>query len=129
MSNFYEKIKEEDFYNNVRYWFEEWYEDLSESKKLEYFNIAMNNLEYPEDVLYENTEESVNSLFSSPYEALMEQRNGDYSISDRYYSYPNLNSYDRIPYFDYIEEILDDMINNPTLYKVHIEHLYETVQD
>ena len=129
MSNFKERLKEEEFYNNVRYWFEEWFEDLSESKKLEYYNKAMDNLMYPGDVLYENTEEAVNSLFNSPYEALMEQRNGDYNISDRYYSYPNLNSYDYIPYSDYIEEILDDMINNPTLYKVHIEHLYEDDQD
>ena len=96
---------------------------------MEYFNIAMDNLEYPEDVLYENTEEAVNNLFSSPYEALMEQRNGDYSISDRYYSYPNLNSYDSVPYSDYVEEILDDMINNPTLYKVFINLLYEDDQD
>ena len=129
MNNFYERIKEEDFYNNVRYWFEEWYEDLSESKKLEYYNKAMDNLMYPGDVLYENTEESVNSLFSSPYEALIAQRNGDYSVSDKYYSYPDLYSYNNIPYFDYIEEILDNMINNPTLYKVHIEHLYEDDND
>ena len=129
MSNFTERLKEEEFYNDVRCWFEEWFENLSESKKLEYFNIAMDNLEYPEDVLYENTEEAVNNLFSSPYEALMEQRNGDYSISDRYYSYPNLNSYDSVPYSDYVEEILDDMINNPTLYKVFINLLYEDDQD
>lgn len=124
MSNFEERLKEEDFHNDVRYWFEEWYEDLSESKKLEYYNKAMDSLGYPGDVLYENTEEAINSLFSSPYEALIEQRNGDYSISDKYYSYPDLYSYSNIPYFDYIEEILGDMINNPTLYKVHIEHLY-----
>ena len=129
MSNFYEKIKEEDFYNNVRYWFEEWYEDLSESKKLEYYNKAMNSLGYSGDVLYENTEEAINNIFSSPYEALIEHRNGDYNVFDKYYSYPYLYSYDDIPYFDYIEEILDDMINNPTLYKVHIEYLYEDEQD
>ena len=129
MSNFEERLKEEEFYNDVRYWFEEWFEDLSESKKLEYFNIAMNNLEYSGDVLYENTEEAVNNLFSSPYEALIEQRNGDYSIFDRYYSYPNLYSYDSVPYFGYIEEILDDMISNPTIYKVFIEHLYEDDND
>ena len=80
MSNFYERVEEEEFYNDVRYWFEEWFENLSESKKLEYFNKTMSNLEYNEDILYENTEEAINTLFDSPYEALVEQRNGDYSI-------------------------------------------------
>ena len=130
MSNFYERIeKYEDFYDEVRYWFEEWYEDLDESKKLEYFNKAMISLGYPEEILYENTEEAINTLFDSPYQALVEQRNGDYSINDRYYSYPYLASYDSVPYFGYIEEILDDMISNPTIYKVFIEHLYEDDND
>ena len=129
MSNFIERLKEEEFYKDVRYWFEEWYEDLSESKKLEYFNTTMNNLEYSEDVLYENTEEAINTLFDSPYEALVEQRNGDYSINDRYYSYPDLVSHSDVPYDEWIEEILDEMIKYPGLYRVSIEHLYEADQD
>lgn len=130
MSNFEERLeKYEDFYNDVRYWFEEWYEDLDESKKLEYFNKAMISLGYPEEILYENTEEAINTLFDSPYQALVEQRNGDYSINDRYYSYPNLISHSNVPYDEWIKEILDDMISNPTIYKVFIEHLYEDDND
>ena len=130
MSNFYERLeKYEDFYNDVRYWFEEWYEDLDESKKLDYFNKAMSNLGYTEEILYENTEEAINTLFDSPYQALVEQRNGDYSINDRYYSYPYLVSYSNVPYDEWIKEILDDMISNPTIYKVFIEHLYEDDND
>ena len=129
MSNFYERIEEEDFYNDVRYWFEEWYDDLDESKKLDYFNTTMSNLGHPEEILNENTEEAIDTLFASPYQALVEQRNGDYSISDRYYSYPDLVSCNNIPYDEWIEEILDDMIKNPTIYRVFIEHLYEDDQD
>ena len=130
MSNFYERIeKYEDFYDDVRYWFEEWYEDLDESKKLEYFNKAMISLGYPEEILYENTEEAINTLFDSPYQALVEQRNGDYSINDKYYSYPNLISYNNVPYDEWITEILDEMIKYPGLYKVSIEHLYEDDND
>lgn len=130
MSNFEEKLeKYEDFYNDVRYWFEEWYEDLDEPKKLDYFNKAMSNLGYTEEILYENTEEAINTLFDSPYQALVEQRNGDYSINDRYYSYPNLVSYSNVPYDEWIKEILDDMIKYPGFYRVSIEHLYEDYQD
>ena len=129
MSNFYERVEEEEFYNDVRYWFEEWFENLSESKKLEHFNKTMSNLEYNEDILYENTEEAINTLFDSPYEALVEQRNGDYSINDRYYSYPDLISHSNVPYDEWIEEILDEMIKYPGLYKVSIEHLYEDDND
>ena len=130
MSSFYERIKEdEDFYDEVREWFAEWYDDLDESKKLDYFNKAMSNLGYNEDILYENTEEAIDTLFNSPYEALVEQRNGDYSINDRYYSYPNLISYNNVPYDEWITEILDDMISNPTIYRVFIEHLYEDDND
>lgn len=129
MSNFEERLKEEKFYNDVRYWFEEWYEDLDEPKKLEYFNKTMSSLGYNEDILYENTEEAINTLFDSPYEALVEQRNGDYSINDRYYSYPDLVSHSDVPYDEWIGEILDEMIKYPGLYKVSIEHLYEDYQD
>ena len=130
MNNFEERLKEdEDFYDEVRYWFEEWYEDLDEPRKLDYFNKTMSNLEYNEDILYENTEEAINTLFDSPYEALVEQRNGDYSINDRYYSYPDLVSHSNVPYDEWIEEILDEMIKYPGLYKVSIEHLYEDYQD
>ena len=130
MSNFYERIEEdEDFYNDVRYWFEEWYEDLDESKKLDYFNKAMSNLKYSEEILYENTEEAINTLFDSPYQALVEQSNGNYCLDDRYYSYPNLISYSNVPYDEWIKEILDYMISNPTIYRVFIEHLYEDEQD
>ena len=130
MSSFYERIKEdEDFYDKVREWFAEWYDDLDEPKKLDYFNKTMSNLGYNEDILYENTEEAIDTLFNSPYEALVEQRNGDYSINDRYYSYPNLISYNNVPYDEWITEILDDMISNPTIYRVFIEHLYEDGQD
>lgn len=130
MSNFYERIKEdEDFYDEVRYWFEEWYDDLGETKKLEYFNITMSNLKYPEEILYENTEEAIDTLFDSPYKALVEQRNGNYCLDDKYYSYPNLISYSNIPYDEWITEILDEMIKYPGLYRVSIEHLYEDEQD
>ena len=129
MSNFYERIEEEDFYNDVREWFSEWYEDLDESRKLDYFNKTMSNLEYNEDILYENTEEAINTLFDSPYEALVEQRNGDYSINDRYYSYPDLVSHSNVPYDEWIKEILDEMIKYPGLYRVSIEHLYEDDND
>ena len=130
MSNFYERIeKYEDFYDEVRYWFAEWYDDLDESKKLEYFNKTMSSLGYNEDILYENTEEAINTLFDSPYEALVEQRNGDYSINDRYYSYPDLVSHSNVPYDEWIKEILDEMIKYPGLYRVSIEHLYEDEQD
>ena len=129
MSNFYERIEEEDFYNDVREWFAEWYDDLDESKKLDYFNKAMSNLEYSEDILYENTEEAINTLFNSPYQALVEQSNGNYCLDDRYYSYPDLISHSNVPYDEWIEEILDDMIKYPGLYKVSIEHLYEDDND
>ena len=129
MSNFYERIEEEDFYNDVREWFAEWYDDLDEPKKLDYFNKAMSNLEYSEDILYENTEEAINTLFNSPYQALVEQSNGNYCLDDRYYSYPDLISHSNVPYDEWIEEILDDMIKYPGLYKVSIEHLYEDEQD
>lgn len=129
MSNFYERIEDEDFYDEVRYWFEEWYEDLDESRKLDYFNKTMSSLGYSEDILHENTEEAIDTLFDSPYQALIEQRNGDYSISDRYYSYPNLISHSNIPYDEWITEILDEMIKYPSLYRVSIEHLYEDEQD
>ena len=129
MNNFTERLKEEEFYNDVRYWFEEWYEDLDEPRKLDYFNKTMISLGYPEDILYENTEEVINTLFDSPYEALVEQRNGDYSINDRYYSYPDLVSHSNVPYDEWITEILDEMIKYPGLYKVSIEHLYEDYQD
>ena len=129
MSNFEEKFKEEEFYNDVRCWFEEWYEDLDEPRKLDYFNKTMSNLEYTEDILYENTEEAINTLFDSPYQALLEQRNGNYCLDDRYYSYPDLVSHSNIPYDEWITEILDEMIKYPGLYKVSIEHLYEDYQD
>ena len=129
MSNFEEKFKEEEFYNDVRCWFEEWYEDLDEPRKLDYFNKTMSNLEYTEDILYENTEEAINTLFDSPYQALLEQRNGNYCLDDRYYSYPDLVSHSNVPYDEWIKEILDDMIKYPGFYRVSIEHLYEDYQD
>lgn len=130
MSNFEERLdNEEEFYDDVRYWFEEWLDDLGESKQFEFFNKAMDNFGYHDDILFENTPEAINSIFKNPYEALKAQRNGNYNIDDRFFSYPDLISYSNIPYDEYITEMLDDMIKNPSSYGVHIESLYENDRD
>lgn len=111
MSNFEKRLdNEEEFYNDVRYWFEEWLDDLGESKQFEYFNKTMSNFKYYDNILFKNNAKAINSLFETPYEALEAQRNGDYNIDDKYFSFPDLFSYNNIPYDEYIAEMLDDMV-------------------
>ena len=130
MSKFKELLdNDEDFYNDVRYWFEQWFSDLDEHKQFEYYNITMSLLGYPDDLLFENTSEGINHLFDTPYEALIAQRNGDYNVGDRYFTYPDLVSYPNVPYEDYIVEMLDKMVTNSSDYRLDINSLYVDDQD
>lgn len=69
------------------------------------YNEWLRDNRYYDDIIYENTEDEINELYSDPYECLSDALNGDYDINSRYFKQTihGLESLD-----DYTDEFEDE---------------------
>lgn len=117
---------DKEFYVELTDWFSDWLNDLDKSTLLKYYNTTMELCNYSDDILYENTKENINTYFKDPYSVLVEVSNSEnYSINEMYFKIGDLESFVDIPYDDYLDEILEKMIDEPSKYGVNIQEEYE----
>lgn len=69
------------------------------------YNEWLRDNRYYDDIIYENTEDEINELYSDPYECLSDALNGDYDINSSYFKQTihGLESLD-----DYTDEFEDE---------------------
>lgn len=117
---------DKEFYVELTDWFSDWLNDLDKPTLLKYYNTTMALCNYSDDILYKNTKENINTFFKDPYSVLVEVSNSDnYSINEMYFKIGDLESFVDIPYDDYLDEILEKMIDEPSKYGVNIQEEYE----